>query len=171
MLNRLSANALLKSVIAVMALAVVLMLATTAWQSWQQLAAAGRIAGIADASGYAFRAMHNLRTDRATTNRSLNADAPITPEVRERLEGIREAEVPALQSALAVLQTVEFAEKETLLPALQQHVDALIKLHADTWAAFEKPKAQRPAELVDANMKGITALLETLEKLSTNLTA
>jgi methyl-accepting chemotaxis protein len=171
MLNRLSANALLKSVIAGMALAVVVMLAGNAWQSWQQLAAASRIAGIADASGYSFRAMHNLRTDRSTTNRSLNADAPITPEVRDRLKGIREAEMPALQSALAVLETVEFGDRATLLPALQKHFETLTALHAQTWEEFEKPKVARTAGLGDTYMKEVTALLETLEKLSSGLTA
>ena len=43
-------------------------------------ATTGRIANIADASANAFKAMHNLRTDRSTSNRTLNANETIDPE-------------------------------------------------------------------------------------------
>ena len=76
MLNRLSANTLLKSVVAVLAAIVVTMLAFGAWQSWVKLQSAGRIVAVADAASSAFRAMHNLRTDRSTTACSASASAP-----------------------------------------------------------------------------------------------
>ena len=65
MLDRLSANALLKSVIAVVAAIAVVLLGLNAWGSWQRLSSTGRIEGVVAASAAAFTAMHNLRVDRA----------------------------------------------------------------------------------------------------------
>jgi hypothetical protein len=140
----LSANALLKSVVAAMATVVVVLLGVSSWDAWQKLAIAGRTTVVADASGYAFEAMHNLRTDRSTTIRSVNDPETIKPEVADRLKGIREAEVPALASALKVLEDAEFQDKETLLPSLKQAVDKLAKLHAETSEAATKAAGRAP---------------------------
>ena len=74
MLNRITVNLLLKSVIATLALAVVIVLSIAAWNSWSRVAAVSRIAVVADASSDLFKALHNLRIDRATTMRELNAE-------------------------------------------------------------------------------------------------
>lgn len=78
MLNRVSVNVILKSVIATLAAAVVVMLAMGAWSSWVRLGAVNRIAAAADASGYMFTALHNLRVDRASSFRDLRADKQLT---------------------------------------------------------------------------------------------
>src|SRR6202158_2471676 len=109
MLNRVSINAILKSVIATLAAAVVVLLALGAWSSWDPLAAVKRIAAVADASSYMFTAMHNLRIDRASTYRDLQLDkqfTSMTPILRES----REAEMPALKSAVIALEAVDFPE-------------------------------------------------------------
>jgi hypothetical protein len=76
MLNRLTVSALLKAVILTTAFCVVLGLSLNAWDSWGRLQVTSRISVIADASANLFKAMHNLRTDRSTTNRLL---IPISP--------------------------------------------------------------------------------------------
>src|SRR5438105_6668935 len=78
MLDRLAVNTLLKFVIATLATAVVIVLSLGAWDSWGRLAAVNRIAAVADASGYLFTALHNLRVDRASTFRDLSADKQFT---------------------------------------------------------------------------------------------
>ena len=78
MFDKLSANAILKSVIAVLGAAVVVMLAMGAWNSWTRLAAANRIAAVAEASGHMFTALHNLRVDRSASFRDLMADKQFT---------------------------------------------------------------------------------------------
>src|SRR5207249_2036632 len=119
MLNRTSVNAILKSVIATLAAAVVVMLAMGAWSSWVRLAAVNRIAAAADASGYMFTALHNLRVDRASSFRDLRADKQLTamtPLLREA----REAEMPALKSALVALQAADFPERQAAVAAVDQ---------------------------------------------------
>ena len=83
MLNRLTVSALLKTVILATSFCVVVGFSLNAWDSWGRLQQAGRISVIADASANMFKAMHNLRTDRSTTNRLLNGDAPMDSRHRE----------------------------------------------------------------------------------------
>ena len=171
MLSRLSANALLKSVVAAMATIVVVLLGLSSWDAWQSLAVAGRTTVVAEASAYAFKAMHNLRTDRSTTGRSVDGADAVAADVAERLKGIREAEMPALASAIEVLEDAEFQDKDTLLPSLKQSVETLIKLQSETWDAVHKPQAERRAGLADEYKNHATALIEILDKVSARLGA
>jgi methyl-accepting chemotaxis protein len=171
MLNRLSANTLLKSVVAVLAAIVVVMLAFGAWQSWLKVQSAGRIVSVADAASSAFRAMHNLRTDRSTTTRNLDADATISDQDMQAITRNRGAEMPALQNALALLPAIDFGDKEKLLPALVSLNDTITKLQAESLEALKKPKADRRPELSAEYMKTATDLIKTLDQTSQQLAA
>ena len=171
MLNRLSVTALLTSVIAIMACGIVAMLGFTAWDSLQQLRSAARIRTVAAASADAFKAMHNLRTDRSTTNRTLNADALIQPDIVTYLQGIQGAQMPAMQSAIGLLSTMDFTDRATLLPELTRQFEKLKTLQAEAWDAMAKPKASRRPTLAKDYMDTTGALLEVLDKLSGRLAA
>jgi hypothetical protein len=170
MLNRLTISALLKSVIVLMAACVVAFLVTTAWDSWGRLQTAGRISVIAEASANAFKAMHNLRTDRATTTQTLNAEA-IDPDAKKTLSEYRESENPALRSVVDLAATVEFADQKTLLPALTRQFETLKALQTESMEAIAKPKASRRLALAKEYAETTTALLLTLEKLAAQLAA
>ncbi len=171
MLNRVAVSTLLKSVMAIMAAGVVILLASGAWDSWERLRAARRISVIADASASAFRAMHNLRTDRSTTARALNADATIPPQTEHYLRGLRDAETPALRAALATLPETEFDGKAQLLPELERLSQQLFSLQAESWEAIHQPKASRRPSLAKEYFDNNDALLANLEKISAALAA
>jgi methyl-accepting chemotaxis protein len=171
MLNRVAVSTLLKSVLAIMATGIVILLAAGAWDSWQRLRTAERISVIADASASAFRAMHNLRTDRSTTARSLNADSPIPAETEHYLRDLRDAETPALKAALETLPQAEFDGKAQLLPELQQLAQALFALQTESWDAIHQPKASRRPSLAKEYFDNNDALLASLEKISGALAA
>src|SRR5712692_7278745 len=124
MLSRVSVNAILKSVIATLAAAVVVMLALSAWGSWNRLAAVKRIAAVADASGYMFTALHNLRIDRSSSFRDLRADKQLTA-LNPLLRDARAAEMPALKSALVALQATDFPERQAAMAGLDQAIKKL----------------------------------------------
>ena len=109
MLNRLTVSALLKVVILATSFCVVVGFSLNAWDSWGRLQVANRISVIADASAYLFKAMHNLRTDRSTTERLLNSDAPMDADIEKYLRGLRDAEMPSMASALELLSGMQFA--------------------------------------------------------------
>src|SRR5262245_10036177 len=105
MLNRITVNALLKSVIVVLCTSLVIILSFGAWDSWQRVNTANRSAAVAQVSTHIFKALHNLRSDRSRTVRILAVERSTATDTNQLNES-RGAEVPALQSALAILRTM-----------------------------------------------------------------
>jgi methyl-accepting chemotaxis protein len=171
MLNRLTVSALLKTVILVTSFCVVVGFSLNAWDSWGRLQAASRIAVIADASANMFKAMHNLRTDRSTTNRLLNSDAPMEADIEKYLRNIRDIEMPAMNNALGLLGGIDFAQKQTLVPEFDRLFKAMDSLQKEFWEAMGKPKASRRPTLAKEYMDTTTAMLDTLDKLSGSVAA
>jgi methyl-accepting chemotaxis protein len=171
MLNRLTVSALLKTVILATAFCVVVGFSINAWDSWTRLQLTNRIAVIADASANLFKAMHNLRTDRSTTNRLLNSDAPVDSDIDKYLRNLRNTEMPAMSNALALLPSIEFAQQSTLVPELDRLFKTLTAEQKEFWDEVAKPKASRRAALPKEYMETTQALLDTLDKLSGALAA
>jgi methyl-accepting chemotaxis protein len=170
MFDRMSANAILKTVIATLGAAVVIMLAISAWNSWQRLVAVNRIAAVADASGYMFTALHNLRVDRSSTNRDMAADRQFASP-SELIAVTRKVEMPALKSALAAIDVIDFPDRQAAVSGLDAAIKKLATLQEDTAAALARPKAERRAGLAQEYFNESTAMLDRLDKLSSRLTA
>jgi methyl-accepting chemotaxis protein len=168
MLNRLSVNAILKSVFALLLAIVVVGLAASAWDSWRRVSTVARIAAVADVTTYMFTALHNLRVDRATTARDLNAEQPVT--MTQQLKEVRAADLPALKSAMVALERVDFPEQRAAIADLAQRVSKLEAMHAESVTAFSQPKAARRAGFAKEYFDEVSALIETLDKLSARLT-
>src|SRR5215472_3227905 len=111
MFNRLTANTLVKSVVAMLAAAVILMLVGNAWSSWQRFVTAGRIAAAAEASGAMFTALDNLRFDRSFTFRGMAGPDRFAGPNRTDLEKFRANDIPAMKSAADMLAKIDFADK------------------------------------------------------------
>ncbi|KRQ93511.1 methyl-accepting chemotaxis protein [Bradyrhizobium valentinum] len=171
MLNRLTVSALLKTVILVTSFCVVVGFSLNAWDSWGRLQVASRIAVIADASANMFKAMHNLRTDRSTTNRLLNSDAPMEADIEKYLRNIRDTEMPAMANALGLLSGLQFAQQQTLVPEFDRLLKSMTSLQKEFWEAMGKPKASRRPTLAKEYMDTTTTMLETLDKLSGSVAA
>jgi len=168
MLDRLTINAVLKTVIATLAAAVVIIMTLGAWNSWTRLASINRIAGVADASAYMFTALHNLRSDRSRSYRMLIGDQRLDPKDAIFMQA-REAEMPALKSALAALVTVDFSERQAVVSDLDQRIKKLSALHEESSAAVARPKAERRAGLAAEIRDELSSLIEMLDKLSLQL--
>jgi methyl-accepting chemotaxis protein len=171
MLNRLTVSALLKAVILSTALVIVVMFSLSAWDSWQRLQSASRISAIAEASANLFKAMHNLRTDRSTSNRLLNSDQPMDSDIEKYLRNLREAEMPAMGSALTQLGSMEFAQQKTLVAEFDRLYKTLVAEQKEFWEDVAKPKASRRAALPKEYMETTQGLLDNLDKLSGVLAA
>jgi methyl-accepting chemotaxis protein len=171
MLNRLTVSALLKTVILVTSLCVVVGFSLNVWDAWGRLQAANRMAQVADASANIFKAMHNLRTDRSTTNRLLNSDAPMEGDIEKYLRNIRDTEMPAMNNALGLLGSIEFAQQATLVPEFDRLYKTMTALQKEFWEAMAKPKASRRPTLAKEYFDSASAMLDTLDKLSAALAA
>jgi methyl-accepting chemotaxis protein len=171
MLNRLTVSALLKAVIAITSVCVVIALSLTAYESWDRLKTANRISQIADTSADLFKAMHNLRTDRSTTVRLLNATEPMDGEIEKYLRALRDAQMPAMARAIELLPAMDFPQSSTLVPELARLYKLLIEEQKQFWEDVAKPKDQRRAGLPKEYMETTQGLLDTLDKLSNTLAA
>jgi methyl-accepting chemotaxis protein len=171
MLRRLSSNAILKSVIGVMAVSIVLLLVTSAWDSWRRYLVASRVATIAEASDFVFTAMHNLRVDRSFTVRALEAPGAIEPAVKQSIQEARGAGMPALQAAVRALATAAFADRETLYGTMASSLATMTRLQSESLDLVARPKTDRPAEPSKAYYAEESTLLDTLDKVSTRLAA
>ncbi|MGR4929748.1 methyl-accepting chemotaxis protein [Bradyrhizobium sp. CAR08] len=171
MLNRLTVSALLKAVIAITSICVVIVLSLTAYESWDRLKTANRISQIADTSADLFKAMHNLRTDRSTTVRLLNATEPMDGEIEKYLRALRDAQMPAMARAIELLPAMDFPQSGTLVPELARLYKLLIEEQKQFWEDVAKPKDQRRAGLPKEYMETTQGLLDTLDKLSNTLAA
>ncbi|MFL5031401.1 MAG: methyl-accepting chemotaxis protein, partial [Xanthobacteraceae bacterium] len=168
MIDRLSVNALLKSVIGILAAVVVVILALAAWDSWKRLNTANRSAAVAEASSHLFTALHNLRVDRASTTRDLNSENPTV--MTQQHKEVRAADLPALKSAVTALDNVDFPERQGAVADLAQRVKKFAALHEETVAAFLQPKSARRAGLSKEFFDAATAMIDTLDKLSSRMT-
>jgi methyl-accepting chemotaxis protein len=170
MINRLTVSGLLKAVILSTAFVIVVMFSLSAWESWQRLQAANRMSAIADASANLFKAMHNLRTDRSTTQRLLNSDS-MDADIEKYLRSLRDAEMPAMANGLALLEPMQFAQHDTLVPAFDKALKTITELQKEFWQAMSQPKASRRPALSKEYVDITNVLLETLDKLSGVLAA
>ena len=170
MLNRLTVAALLKAVIFATAFIIVIGFSLNAWDSWGRLQALSRISVVAEASADLFKAMHNLRNDRATTNRLLNAES-MDADIEKYLRGLHDAEMPAMASGLALLEPMQFPQHDALVPAFDRAFKTLTALQKEFWEAMGKPKASRRATLAKEYVDTTNVLLGSLDKLSGLLAA
>jgi methyl-accepting chemotaxis protein len=171
MVERLSVAQLLKSIMAVFALAVTVLLGSQVWNAWSVLAENQRAEQVVAASRQIFSALVSQRTDRATTKRLWEAEGSPTAQNRVYLEKLRGSEMPALASGAALLASVPFADKATLLPALHRSTDDLIALQADFAAHIDQQKAERRPTLGDDYTTAGLALQNNLQQIATNLFA
>jgi methyl-accepting chemotaxis protein len=162
MLNRVTINALLKSVIFVLCAGFVIMLAHGAWDSWRRVKTATQIASVAEVSTHLFKALHNLRSDRSRTVRMVLADRTNTPE-SALLSEARDAEMPALKAGLAALRSMSFPGQQAMAAELDQRINTLTRLHAESAAAAARPKSERPAGLAKTINDEITAFINFID--------
>ena len=78
--------------------------------------------------------------------------------------------MPALKSAVAKLATADVLDRQNIFNSLSQSVTKLVELHQQTEAALAQPKSARPAGLAKEYFTATTALMDLLDKTSTQLT-
>ena len=162
-------NTLLKSVIGVMAAALVVSAGAGGHgDSWNRFMHHQRITAVAETTGHLFKALHNLRYDRSNTNRDLLADRQFS-SVSSLIKTAREHEIAALKAALVSLATVEFADRQTAIADLSSRLSRLLALQDESAAALLKPKSERRADIAKDYMSETGTLLAALDKLSGQL--
>ena len=171
MLNRLTVSTLLKIVLLATSLWVVVGISIDAWDSWERLQVANRIAVIADVSADLFQAMNDLRGDRTTTLRVLNTDHAMSSDIEKYIRGLRDEEMPNMARALAALATAEYSQGQALTSEFDRLFKLLTAEQKEFWEEIAKPLASRRAALGKEYMATTQSLLDHLDKLSGALAA
>ncbi|MGA7807206.1 HAMP domain-containing protein, partial [Bradyrhizobium sp.] len=170
MLNRLTVSALLRAAILAAALIIIGGIWLSAWEAWQRLQLANRMTVVAEISADLFKAMSKMRTDMSTTNRQLNADH-MDSDVETYLRGLRDAEMPAMSSGLALLARAEFAQQGAQVAEFDRLLKTLTAQQSEFWDEVRKPKAARRLALAKEYVTTVQGLLDTLDAISGSLAA
>ncbi len=171
MIERLSVGQLLKFIVAAFAVAVVALLSAQVWDAWSVFAENERAEQVVAASREIFTALTYQRTDRSSTQRFWEADAPPTARNKSYLKDLRDNEMPALAAGTSLLASLHFTGKESLLPALRRSIDKLKALQAEFAAHIDGPKAERRPGLGAEYFAEGLALQDTLQQVAANLFA
>ncbi|MGD0429823.1 MAG: HAMP domain-containing methyl-accepting chemotaxis protein [Acetobacteraceae bacterium] len=171
MFDHLTVKTLLRSTLLAFAALAIVPLSMRAWDAWDALESSSRILRVAAASGDAFQALINIRSDRVSVPRSWAAPPPISAEVRGYLRRSQEPEIAGLRSAVTRLDSIAFEDRASLLPTLRQSLETLTRLQTEFWDGVEKPIASRRTGLGDEYMRQGVALQTTLEETSARLFA
>ena len=171
MFRRVSANVLLKSVIAVVGAVLVAVLANGAWDAWRAYGTATRLETVADVASSAFRALHNLRLDRSFTLRGLTFDGIAPAGQLKQAEEARAGEFPALASTVANLRLIDMPERDALVDRLDKLTQTLTALAKDSAVDWSKPKAERRPGLDKQYEATVNDLLTLLDNINERLVA
>ena len=171
MIERRSVGHLLKSILAVFAAALVVLLSSQVWDAWSVLAENQRADQVVAASRQIFTALINQRTDRSTTQRLWEAEAPPTAQNKAYLKDLRDREMPALAAGSALLASIPFTGRDTLLPSLRRSIDSLTALQAEFASHIDRPKSERRAKLATEYATEGLALQDTLKRIASSLFA
>ena len=171
MFNRLTVSTLLQTVLLATSLWVVIGISIDAWDSWGRLQTANRISVIADVSADLFQAMNDMRGDRTTSFRVLNANGPMSSDIEKYIRGLRGEEMPNMARALAALPTVEYAQGQSLTAEFDRLFKLMTAEQKDFWEDIVKPLASRRGALGKEYMATTQSMLDHLDKLSAALAA
>jgi methyl-accepting chemotaxis protein len=169
--KRLSAGNLLMSILLILSATAIVLLGSQVWNAWSVLAENERAAQVVAASRDIFTALINQRTDRSTTQRLWSADGPPTTQNRTYLKTLRDGEMQALASGIERLASLQFTDKDTLLPGLRQSNDKLTRMQAEFASGIERSKAERRALLGGEYSAEGLALQGMLQRVASSLFA
>jgi hypothetical protein len=126
---------------------VVILLGSQAWDAWSRLKENQRAEQVVAAYRQIFTALINQRTDRSTTQRLWDAEGPPTEQNKAYLADLRGHEMPALVAGTALLESLSFAGRDTLLPELKRATASLTALQAEFDTGINRPWAERRTTL------------------------
>jgi methyl-accepting chemotaxis protein len=169
--KRLSVGHLLMSILLVFSATAVVLLGSQVWNAWSVFAENQRAAQVVTASRHIFTVLINQRTDRATTQRLWDAEAPPSTQNKTYLKALRDGEMPALAAGVELLASLRFDGKDTLLAALRQSATNLTKLQTEFEANIDRPKAERRLALSGEYVTEGLALQGTLQRIASSLFA
>lgn len=163
-----SISNLLRSAIALFSLALVGLLGSLTWQSWQAASSAREISRVVTTYSRMFPVLNAARLDRSSTERLLNGDRIVTT-LDPALMRLRTVEAASMQGTLETLRELHFAGADVVLDRFRSLNEQLTRLQAQTLSAMAQPKASRPADLAATYVKVQSEIIDQSNALANTL--
>jgi methyl-accepting chemotaxis protein len=166
-----SINTLLKSLIGLLAAALIASFALAAYDAWREERLAERVHAITGVINPLFLALQNLRVERGTVNTALATATAIDADTRADIQALRQLATPAIARALAAVDSVELPDKARLVAAVAEGEKGVTERRRAADIALGLPKAEREAGLSRLWIADVGKLVGAIDQLSEALSA
>ncbi|MEJ0072111.1 MAG: methyl-accepting chemotaxis protein [Pseudomonadota bacterium] len=116
MTQTISINALLKSLIGLLAAGLIAAFALSAYDAWRVQRTADRVYAIVGAINPLFLALQNLRVERGTVNTALATPQPVDAGTQADVAAVRQVAGPAIERALARMAAIDLPTRPVWSP-------------------------------------------------------
>jgi signal transduction histidine kinase len=164
-----SIKVLLQAVTGLMALALVVVFATSAERAYQQRATAEHIHAVVGISRDLFMAMQTIRVERGTVNTSIETATPLDPETRREITDLRKRSNAALESALAKSKDMGIRESDAAISKILSARAEFDRMRASVDAALLLSKSDRPPTMGGLWIAGGGKLVDSIDAFSERL--
>jgi signal transduction histidine kinase len=164
-----SIKVLLQAVTGLMALALVLVFATSAQRASSGRAAAERIHTVISVSRDLFMAMQTIRVERGTVNTSLETATPVDPDTRREIASLRKRSNAALDSAFAKIKDMGIPETDAGLAKILSARAEFDRMRISVDDAMRLAKSERPPTMGGLWVAGGGKLVDSIDTFSERL--
>ncbi|MGI6246361.1 MAG: hypothetical protein ACOYJQ_11405, partial [Pseudochelatococcus sp.] len=168
-MNSLSISFILRTIVGVLVAASIVQLSLDAASAWRRTVELARIEAVTRITSYLFDAVHNLRADSANTRQALVGDGDVSGSLAQ-IQAARAAEMPAIEQAIAVLQTADLPASPELAANLKMAHNSLKAQQEQVSEVLRQSRANRPADLGDQYAARVAATIDVLTETSLKLT-
>src|SRR5690348_566850 len=166
-----SIKVLLQALTGLMALALVVMFATSAERAYKSRATAERIHAVIGISRDLFMAMQAIRFERGTLASVLDTATPADQGAQHDIAGLRAGANTALASALAETQKMGIPLSDPDLAKIIDAREEFDRIRASTDAALRLPKGERPPTLSGLVVAAGGKFVDSIDTFSERLSA
>ncbi len=164
-----SIKILLQAVTGLMALALVVIFATSAERAYRKRATAEHIRAVVGISRDLFMAMQTIRVERGTVNTSIETASPADSEIRREITVLRTRSNTALDSALAKSKDMGILESDAGLSKILSARAEFDRMRVSVDAALLLSKGERPPTMGGLWVAGGGKLVDSIDAFSERL--
>jgi methyl-accepting chemotaxis protein len=160
-----SIRVVMLGVLGTLTLLLTLILGKASLDAWHGYARATRLQTENAAANRLIAGVYEVLMERLYTNNALQAEQPVSTEVRKTIESARNVAVEKVSSGFAELRQRAFADQATLVEDLAAAIEAADGYRRRADQALGQPKAQRDPEVVNSFLPTMTALSKAGQKV------
>lgn len=168
-MKQLSVAGLVRSLLAGLAVLLLVSAGSSLWQAWQDYRLADYVRTANTVSVALLTATENMAVERGTTNTALRTAEPVTDAVRRQIDQRRAASGTALDEALRHLAMSRIEGAAAIRQSLESRLSELDRMRERADAALRQPGDARDSTVVEGWMPAIIAAMGDVAHASTRV--